>query len=192
MAAIVGLVTVIFFEQLEHAPKPRDVFMLALGIPTMFIGTVSNLNSRFDATRTTDRASLAIEQEGEIGPPPSGLEILGSGADSSATWVPWLVDEAFAQARGTPSTRVTGSGYLVVIGTFREPSVASAKLRQMQKQAFRTERYAQKALSLYRAGDGTYYLTYARVATPSEAQRIYRLLLINDPQVAPRIIQLHS
>jgi hypothetical protein len=37
-----------------------------------------------------------------------------------------------------------------------------------------------------------FYLAYSRAATPSEAQRIYRLLLINDPQLAPKILALRS
>jgi len=190
LAALVGLVAVIVFERSEQTPRPRDVFMVALGIPTMFIGTVSNMNARFDAARTVDRANFALEREGEIGPGPSGLEILKIDPNSGSSWMPSLVDEALAQTSPPSARRTTGSGYLIVIGTFRDQSLATTVMRRMQGKGLRTERYAQKALSIYRAADGTYYLTYARAATRTEAQRIYRLLLINDPQLAPRILEL--
>lgn len=192
LSAIVGVVTVIFFERAEQAPLPREVFIAALGIPTMFIGTVSNLTTRFDAVRAADRASYVLEQTAEIAPAPEELAPVSiSPADTtSVSWWPSFVATAHAQVRRPEVAAAAAPGYLIVIGTYRDQAIAMREFRQLQAATLRTERYAQKALNLYRGADGAFLLTYARVATVSEAQRIYRLLLINDPRLAPRIIEV--
>jgi hypothetical protein len=62
--------------------------------------------------------------------------------------------------------------------------------RKFQQVTLKTERFAPKTLKIFRSGTGVYYLSYTVPATKDYATRVYKLLLVNDPALAPQVLSL--
>jgi len=51
----------------------------------------------------------------------------------------------------------------------------------------RTERYAAKSIAMFRL-ESSFLLVYSRHSSVEEANKVYRLLRINDPQLPARVV----
>lgn len=79
--------------------------------------------------------------------------------------------------------------FLVVIGQFNvtDTAAAWAEYRRLQGTALRTERYAAKSIAMFRL-ESSFLLVYSRHSSVEEANKVYRLLRINDPQLPARVV----
>ena len=67
---------------------------------------------------------------------------------------------------------------------------AERVFRELNRKRLNTEKYAPKNLRIFAIpGSNSYYLSYSNHASESEAIKVYKLLKLNDPDLAPRIIR---
>jgi hypothetical protein len=61
---------------------------------------------------------------------------------------------------------------------------------ELSRKRLNTEKYAPKHMRIFIIyGSDGYYLSYSNHSSESEAIKVYKLLMLNDPELAPRIIK---
>ena len=195
VSAIVGLVTAIMYHRDLPSTSPKEVFIYALGIPALLIGTVSTIAQKAETLAVADRANLAISA------PAPGIKqepgifqeaIPSSTGVSQGSWLP-LVPEAWADPQSQPQAGVSpvaDTGFFVVLGQFATVADATKEFNHWQHDGeFKTERYFPKHLKLYKVVSSKFYVSYTGMLTKDEALRLFKLLRINDPQLSPEIVE---
>ena len=190
--SLIGVITAIIYATTFDGAKAQDVFFHALGIPAILIATVSSLSTQFNAhnvvSQVKDTASAIIQTPAPtpeilpnppqpLSPPPQQRSELGS----STAW-----------AAGTGQGRMLAAaqrGFLLVIGEYSTKEDAWAAYQRYTNATFRTERYVPKHLGVYELGPARYVLVYGRYPSATEADKAYRLLRVNDPDIGAKLLQ---
>jgi hypothetical protein len=193
---LIGAITCIMFAKKFAEKDPSDIFFYALGIPAILIGTLTNLNTNFAKIDIQKTASqLLLETK------PSIVEI-----DKKLSDVPLPVPEATKPRQGSslmiapawadeetkdrPFKVAKAEQYVVVIGQYSTQEEAERVYNELSRKRLNAEKYAPKNLRILTIpGSNSYYLSYSSHASESEAIKVYKLLMLNDPELAPRIIK---
>ena len=62
--------------------------------------------------------------------------------------------------------------------------------KELNRKRLNAEKYAPKNLRIFTIpGRNSFYLSYSNHATESEAIKVYKFLMLNDPELTPRIIK---
>ena len=190
---LIGAITSIIYATTFEGSKTQDVFFHALGIPAILIATVSSLSTQFNAhnevSQVKDTASSMIQAaspSAEI--LPSAPQLLSPSATPQQH--SYLGRTAWAAEKGQGRMLVAAQrGYLLVIGEYPTKDDAWAAYRRYTNITLRTERYVPKNLGVYELGPARYVLVYGRYPSATEADKVYRLLRVNDPQVEAKLLQ---
>lgn len=191
--SLIGVITSIIYATTFDGAKAQDVFFHALGIPAVLIATVSSLSTQYNAhnevSQVKDTASYMIQQPSpstEILPnAPQPLSPPATPQQQSA-----LGSTAWAAETGQGRLLAAAQrGYLLAIGEYPTKEDAWAAYRKYTDLTLRTERYIPKHLGVYELGPARYVLVYGRYPSATEADRGYRLLRVNDPQVDAKVLQ---
>ncbi|HJU75168.1 MAG TPA: hypothetical protein VJ717_15610 [Gemmatimonadaceae bacterium] len=204
---LVGVIVAITYA--GTTDKPSDVFARALGIPAILVGTFTGLAAKSEANDAMSTASVLASEEVATGADTLSLEPVAV-SDSAPGRVsfflrPGLVRSAFAapmvQTRTTssvataavPASKITS--YIVVVAQFGklERARAERRYRELRDARLRTERYWPKSIVLYQnPSDSSFLVAYSRHPKEIEANRVYKLLRINDPQLSPKVVILRQ
>jgi hypothetical protein len=79
-------------------------------------------------------------------------------------------------------------GYFVVIGEYNSEKAAWDDYYKFRDMKLRIERYFPKRLNVFQISTGIYVLIYSQSSTLEEANKVYQLLRINDPELPVRIL----
>ena len=79
--------------------------------------------------------------------------------------------------------------YLVVIGQYATSTEAWTAVKQLQDRKLKTELYVPKALRVLQGGSQSYYVAYTGPLSRPEAEKVYRLIQINDPDLSPQLVK---
>ncbi len=188
---LVGAITCIVFGKTFDTEKPREVFAYALGIPAILIATVSNLSTKYSAasqvssTQEALTAAVLSPMAPETVSQPTELTPPGGGAGTA-----WVNPDGGRSVWGGTVVLPQQGRFLVVIGQFAvtDTAAAWAEYRRLKDTALRTERYAAKNLAVFRL-ESSLILVYARYSSAEEANKVYRLLRINDPDLPARVVK---
>jgi hypothetical protein len=193
---VVGMTTaIIFTEQVNK--KWQDVFVYALGIPALLIATVGDISGKMNTSAFQARMSAEVgappiaptELDGDMEDVPiSEIETEGN---NPIGWLKSLVgSEAVAAQSDSTEGRVSPQGrqYLVTIGTYTDKDRAIEDYKKYQKRKFKTQEYINKDLNLVKISN-KYLIVYWRGSDRSLANRVYKLLRINDPGVPVQLYQ---
>jgi len=194
-AVLIGAITAIIFTKTFKSSDPKDIFFYALGIPAILIATVSNVSTKFDAagqisqvkensSSTVLSSPMAETFKSEpvlLKPPP---EIKQESALFNTAWA--------AQLEGRIDLAAATGNYLVVIGEFLSEDEAWAAYKKFDKERLRTETYVSKNLSVYKFDTDRYVLVYGRYDDPLYAEKVFKLLKINDPNINVRLLRLDT
>jgi hypothetical protein len=193
---LVGAISAIVFAKTFETRDPSDIFFYALGVPALLVATVSNVGTKFDAARAIDaaqaQASNAVLQTlppavndinlKPVAPPEparsSGMPPVGvawAGEIPLSTMLP-MVAQAVDQ-------------YLVVIGQYTTATEAWTTVKQLQDRRLKTELYVPKSLRVLQGGGQSYYVAYTGPLSRQDADKLYRLIQINDPDLSPQLVR---
>lgn len=189
---LIGAITCILFAK-KVDKDPGDVFFAALGIPAILIGAVTNLSTTFskeDIQKTASHLLLEgtpVIEEITVNPspvPPSGKPEPSSSLLVPAAWAAQAVKQPL------PAGVVKADQYFVVIGQYPTKSEADGAFLELSRKKLNTEKYWPKNLTIFsNTGNTIFYLSYSSHASENAAVRVYRLLKLNDPELAPRIVK---
>lgn len=192
---LIGSITCIIFTTSFDKREPQDIFFYSLGLPAILIATVSNLSTNFEAGTARDKATAMVLQAPEISK--EKAETLESVPRPGT--LPDLRKNSFldsvigtAQASERPKSfqiAKLGTIYLIVIGEYQSAKEAWAAYDKMAAKKFRSERYTLKNLSVKKLNGSRYLLSYSTTHTEKDAEKIYKILAINDPQFSVKIIK---
>jgi hypothetical protein len=193
---LIGAITCIVFAKKFAEKDPSDVFFYALGIPAILIGTLTNLNTNFskiDIQKTASRLLLetkpSIEEiDKKLSDVPSPVPEAAKPKQSSLLiMVPAWADE---ETKDRMVKVAKAEQYVVVIGQYPTEGEAGRVYNELSRKRLNAEKYAPKNLRIFTIpGSNSYYLSYSNHASESEAVKVYKLLMLNDPELAPRIIK---
>ncbi len=190
---LVGTITSIIFATKFENKEPQDVFFYALGIPAILIATVSNISTEFKAVSKISEVKEnltsvvlnpprpeMIQGEPKLLPPPKASP---KGARSGS--------HAWAEENSRPLQLILAQahGYLVVIGEYDSEKAAWEDYSKFKDTRLRTERYSPKSLNVFQISTGSYVLVYSQSSSLEEANKVYRLLRINDPGLIVKILK---
>ena len=201
VGVLVGFVTLIMDAKRFSDEDPKEVLMRALAIPSILLATVTGLQSRQIVTEQRAAASTQTDStfapDVNISTAPGPSEMVGGApaATGPSSWL-WGSGAAWAQPRTTPLRRVApalaipGADYLVVLGQYSARAEAEGAAKRWQRtNALATERYYQKFIQVYTVQNKVFYVGYTAKLPRGEAIKLYKVLRINDPNVAPQIVQ---
>ncbi len=192
---LIGSITSIIFTTSFEKRDPQDIFFYALGIPAILIATVSNLGTNFEKGAALEKAtamavqSLIIPKEKVesvevLTPPASFLD------PERLSFLNSIIGKAAASDRPKPvQIAKLGTIYLIVIGEYQTAEMAWAAYKKIAGMRLRSERYAQKNLSVNKLNGKRFVLSYSTSHSDKDAERVYKILAINDPQFSVRIIK---
>lgn len=194
LAVLIGVIACIFF-----CDKPKlsaqDVFLQALGIPALLLGTLSSIQKAGETVQAKHTASEQytnpapiLDYEGDVLPTFGAAQAREGAAGSALAWLihPVLGQEPTRNARIQAADTV----YLVVIGpSYSSLQTAREGLHRLQTKTLHAEQYAPKHPQIAQLTPGSYVVEYSRHARREDAVRVYRLLQINDSDVGARIVR---
>ncbi|MFV1992947.1 MAG: hypothetical protein ACC635_03515 [Acidiferrobacterales bacterium] len=192
---LIGAITSIIFTTGFEKREPQDIFFYALGIPAILIATVSNMGANFEAESALEKATALVNQNNtvvvekvssvEAVPRPESVP-----DPAKTSFLESIIGTAVASDRSEPiQIAARGATYLIVIGEYQSAKAAWAAHNKVAGMRLRTERYVQKNLSVNRLNGSRYVLSYSASHSDKDAERIYKILAINDPQFSVRIIK---
>jgi hypothetical protein len=80
--------------------------------------------------------------------------------------------------------------YGVVIGQYSTEEEAGRVYNELSRKRLNAEKYAPKNLRIFTIpGSNSYYFSYSNHASESEAIKVYKFLMLNDPELNSRIIK---
>ncbi len=214
---LVGAITMILFvkDAAMETPKHtnKDIFFYALGIPALLIGMINSISKDLDLQSEKTKASEVINEqvaekttEGEANPLDANA-ILGGEAFNLHEWLgigtAYAAGDAdeISEPDSRQSTRSklirpkikvkSDYRYLVSIAQFDSKSdpVLREKLKQYLGQTFNTAKYTPQNIQVYEI-DGKYHIVYSEHSKSEEAEKAYKLLRINDPDVSPLVLKV--
>ncbi len=192
---LIGAITCIIFTTSFEKRDPQDIFFYALGIPAILIATVSNIGANFEVEKAKEQATALVVQ-GPIIPTEKADSIEAVPRPEShqkqekTTFLDSIIGTAMASDRPKPiQIASSGPNYLIVIGEYQSAEDAWAAHTKISGMKLRSERYVQKNLSVKKLNGNRYVLSYSTSHSAKDAERIYKILAINDPQFAVRIIK---
>jgi len=193
---LVGAITCIMFAKKFAEKDPSDIFFYALGIPAILIGTLTNLNTNFSKIDIQKTASLLLLESKPVveetdkklnDVPPPAPKAADSKQSSLLMVAPAWADE---ETKDRTLTVAQAEQYVVVIGQYPTEQEAWRAYGALSRKNLNTEKYAPKNLRVLTiSGSGGYYLSYSSYASENEAIKVYKLLMLNDPTLTPRIIK---
>jgi hypothetical protein len=193
VGVMVGAITTIIYAPELDYTKLHDVFFTAIGIPAVLIGTVSNAATNFNAQTSIATASMVV-----AGPPPVGEKVDKSDVNPQPLPAPSPTPQGFylhfsnsawaAESRASPEFRVAQTNFLVVIGEYSSKREADDAFQRYSNTRLQAERYVPKNLRIYEINK-RYVLSYGRYTSQEQADMVYRLLRINDPNLPVNLIQ---
>lgn len=187
---LIGAITCIVFTTSFEKKEPQDIFFYALGIPAILIATVSNMGANFEAEAALDKATAIVTQETKIDiekvkssekltPPPQRTSFF-----DSAMGTAWAADSSKPM-----QIAMGGTNYLIVIGQYQSEKEAWAGYYKVTDTKLRTERYVPKNLSVHKLNRSRFVLSYTISYSGKDANRIRKIMAINDPQFSVKIIR---
>lgn len=202
---LIGAIISILYTKGFESREPKDIFFHALGIPAILIATVSNMNSKYQTiTAQRDASSMVIASTEAPTTVKKGVKVLQrpkkpmvnpveKPVNSSSLWTSeaWAADitdinkdKPLLIAMDAPQ------GFTVVIGTYGSEERAWEAVDSIEETKLGTEKYIGKALQVLAGEDNIFYVTYGESTTEEEANKIFRLLKINDKKISPKILRL--
>jgi hypothetical protein len=201
LAPLVGVIVSVIYND-NTVLKSRDIFLIALGIPQVFVGVKT---TREDHEQIADeRAALASEV---LTAPrvdvitQDSVKVITGEPDRSDV----VPDESNAIPDGEEAARplhaplvvqlreaanLTQVTFFVVIGDFSDRASASRAYDKHRAEKLNTERYAPKHLQVLEIKrDSVYVLIYSRHSRRRDALKVYQLLRINDPRLPVRLLE---
>jgi len=202
VGVLIGAITTIIYAATLDYAKLHDVFFTALGIPAVLIGTTSNLTTNFSARNAI--ADVRAIASSEIQHPTPAQKINATPQPvpepmpapqgfylhfSSTAWATEISSTAWATEKNNMAEfRVAEIGYLVVIGEYVNKDAAESAYRKYLNVHLQAERYVPKDLKIYRISQN-FVLAYGHYTSREEAEKVYALLKINDPNIGVRLLQ---
>jgi hypothetical protein len=197
---LVGAICVVIFAKTFEDRDPQQVFFYTLGIPAILVATVSNITTKADALRAVAQTQAAASATIlNLSPPPIDTVPLKPvnppstpGAEGALRGTAWA---AVRPAPFSPSpilmaqAPAPAADYVVALGKYSNEAEAWRTVRELGDRRLRVESYVPKDLRVLRAGDGVYYVSYAAPMNRDEAVRLFHLIRINDPELAPQVIR---
>ena len=197
---LVGAICVVIFAKTFEDRDPQQVFFYTLGIPAILVATVSNITTKADALRAVAQTQAAASATVlNLSPPPIDTVPLKPVPPPSTPGTPGaqsaLRGTAWAAPRPAPSgvsptlvAQAPATDYVVAVGKYSNEAEAWRSLKDLGDRRLRVENYVPKDLRVLR-GDGSYYVSYTAPMSRDEAVRLYHLIRINDPELAPQVIR---
>lgn len=189
---LVGAITAIIFSKTFRNTAPKDIFFYALGIPAVLIATVSNLSTEFYAK--SEVAEVKANTSAMILTPPEPETIEGTlksvpPPKSEATGNLFNF-KAWAGEIEEQSSFVLAelNTYYVIIGEYNNAGEAWKEYDKLNKTKLAAERYEPKQLNVLQLNNRQYFLVYGTYTSKSNAERVYKLLRINDPELNARLV----
>lgn len=191
---LVGAISAIIFAKTFDTREPHEVFFYALGVPAVLIATVSNLSTlseaKFQETMARVEASNAILN---VAPPPTEpmpLRELTPPANPAQSGG-LFARPAWANApEGSGDLQLAAEDqYLVLIGQYTSEAAAWSTVETLRRQRLNPELYIPKNLRVFKARANSHYVSYTAPVSHEEAVKLYRLIKINDPKLAPPILK---
>jgi hypothetical protein len=172
--------------------RPRNIFLYTFGISAIFIGTVSNLSTQMNpslrinaANNTVVASEPTIKDVTDLqkcDPPP----LRASGDHIFSAQRAWAGEPTVVKNK---SISVQTGHYFVVIGVYDKQADAFKALASLTERKLTTESYIAKNLTVVKSGN-KFYVDYTGPLLREEAEKVYKLLRINDPKLSPQIIRL--
>jgi hypothetical protein len=198
--ALIGAITTIIFGATFDKKDPQEVFVYALGIPAILIATVSNLSTQYSAaaeistvkdTLSSTVLSMPTPDKSEVKLAPVSESGIPSGRGYAITRATWADDQQILrQTVMTAQVATLGAMFYVVIGTYNTNEAATDARQRLASTVLRTERYAPKNLQIKKgATPNPFLLIYGAYSDKQEAQKVYQLLRINDPDLSVRLLE---
>jgi hypothetical protein len=194
--SLVGAITCIMFAKKFSEKDPSDIFFYALGIPAVLIGALTNLNTNFSKMDIQKTASqLLLETKPvieEIDKKLSDVTFPVPEAPKPKQSSSWMIATAWADegTKDRPLIVANAEQYVIVIGQYPTEEEAKRAYYELSRKKLNTEKYAPKHMRIFIIyGSDSYYLSYSNHSSESEAIKVYKLLMLNDPELAPRIIK---
>jgi hypothetical protein len=190
---LVGMITSIIFATKFENKEPQDVFFYALGIPAILIATVTNISTEFTAVNKVSEVKenltnmVLIPPRPETIPEPPKLISPPQAPRPSSQ----IQSKAWAEENsgGHQLVLAQAHGYFVVIGEYSSEKAAWEDYYKFRDMKLRTERYFPKSLNVFQISTGSYVLVYSQPSTLEDANKVYQLLRINDPELPVRILK---
>jgi len=202
--ALIGAICAIVFEKKMENGDAGEIFFKALGIPAILLATVTNLSTTYSSKQAVnearEKASLsvlgAIHQPQETIPnlrlvSPEKLSQVSSTLPSLKCFL--LPEHAWGQGStggGKVLLLAQANRFLVIIGRYGSLDEARRALQELRAKKLSTERYWPKNVQLYELGNNLYYLSYSAPISKREATKLYELIGINDPYLAPQLVEI--
>lgn len=192
---LVGAISAIVFAKTFEAREPSDIFFYALGVPAILVATVSNVGTKFDAARTIDAAQNQASNAVLKTLPPSisdiELKAVPPPAPAKGSRAPHVRTAWAGEIRAFDVLPMVAQGdrYLVIIGQYASSTEAWVAMKQLNDRRLKTEVYIPKSLRVLQGGNQMYYVAYSGPLSRDEAEKVYRLIQINDPELSPQIVR---
>lgn len=190
---LVGAIISVLFTKSFNERSPQEVFFAALGIPAILIATVSNVSTKSAALQVVNEAQVAASNSVLSPPPPAepvSLEMLEPPKVDRQGSV--LISRAWAEESPDRAGLVLAQAgkYLVVVGRYANEQEAWAALGRLNRERLKSELYFPKSLRVFRSPTtGSYYVSYSGALPQDDAVKLFKLIRINDPQLAPEILK---
>ncbi|MBI4400274.1 MAG: hypothetical protein HY581_01410 [Nitrospirae bacterium] len=191
---LLGAITSIIFAKDFDNSNPKDVFFYALGIPAVLIATVSNISTKFEATQRINNAQIEASNTilNPVSPQAETVPLTEIPTSSQPVQKSFL-SPAHALAEqslsGGLTTAMVAAGYVVVLGRFDSQEDAVRMLRELEQRKLKTELYFPKNLRIFKTGSSSYYVSYSTLMSQQDAEKLYKLIRINDPDLTPEILR---
>jgi hypothetical protein len=193
---LVGAICVVIFAKTFEDRDPQQVFFYTLGIPAILVATVSNITTKADALRAVAQTQAAASATIlNLAPPPIDTVTLKPvnppnppGAQGALRGTAWAATRPAPDALPVMMAQAPAADYVVALGKYSNEAEAWRNVRELGDRRLRVENYVPKDLRVLR-GDGVYYVSYAAPMSRDEAVRLYHLIRINDPELAPQVIR---
>lgn len=194
---LIGAITSIIFSKSFLQKEPQDIFFYALGIPAILIATVSNISTQYTAEDKINNATQQVlastikatdvqdrlqdQSAPELMKQPPQDPTVGLFSSQKA----WAHDSLGNNA----ITLASANNYLLVIGEYCNHGEAWSAYKRFRHEKLRSERYVPKNLQVLKFNNNYYVLVYSRHSSNEEANRVYKVLKINDPQLYVKILR---
>jgi hypothetical protein len=188
---LIGAIAAIIYAKTQEPLTPRDIFFHSLGIPAVLIATVGNISTDTEAQReiaaTNVRATEQIQATPNIKKGEELKRIPEPGNLSRNTSFDKVVLAAVTNV-GAATFLAEAISYYVVLGEYHTKAEVSAAYRSFKNRHLQTERYVPKRLSIYQQKNGSFILVYGSYSSREEAIKVYKIIKINDPNIAVSIL----
>lgn len=191
---LVGAITAIIFCKTFQNTAPKDIFFYALGIPAVLIATVSNLSTDFHAR--SEVAEVKANTSAMILTPAEFETIDGTfepiARPKSDTTGRLFSFKAWAGETEEQSSFILAGPetYYVIIGEYNNAGDAWKEHDKLKNMKLGTERYEPKQLNVLQLNNRQYFLVYGTYTSKINAERVYKLLRINDPELNARLVSV--